>query len=258
MQLGLVTYMWGAEWDLPTVIKNCQLTGFAGVELRTGHKHGVEPTLSTDERKRVAEAFMDSGVELVGLGTACEYHSPDRATLQKNIDLTKAFIVLAHDCGASGVKVRPNGLPADVPVPKTLEQIGKALDELAAFGEGYGVVLRLEVHGTGTDKLEHIKTIMDIADHPGATVCWNCNPADLAGEGLEHNFNLVKGRLGTIHIHDLISDYPWQPLFDLLNGCGFEGWTLLEEGSPTADPIRVMKYYRLLWERMASRGGDSD
>ena len=43
MQLGLVTYMWGADWDLPTLIKNCQLTGFRGVELRTAHKHGVEP-----------------------------------------------------------------------------------------------------------------------------------------------------------------------------------------------------------------------
>ncbi|HVX14754.1 MAG TPA: sugar phosphate isomerase/epimerase family protein [Pirellulales bacterium] len=250
MQLGLVTYMWGAEWDLPTVIKNCQATGFAGVELRSGHKHGVEPSLGADDRRRVADAFRESGIELVGFGTACEYHSPDRATLLKNIDQTKDFIVLAHDCGATGVKVRPNGLPKEVPVPKTLEQIGNALDELAAFGEGYGVVLRLEVHGAGTDNLEHIHKIMQVADHPGATVCWNCNPADLAGQGLEANFGLVRDRIGTVHIHDLISEYPWQTLFHLLNAAGFAGWTLLEEGAPTADPLRVMKYYRLLWEKM--------
>jgi sugar phosphate isomerase/epimerase len=136
-------------------------------------------------------------------------------------------------------------------VQKTLEQIGKALNEVAAFGEGYGVPIRLEVHGRGTDKLEHIKTIMDVADHPGVTVCWNCNPGDLEGEGLEHNFKLVQDRLGTIHIHDLISSYPWPQLFELLKEAKFEGWTLVEEGSPTTDPIRVMKYYRLLWETMA-------
>ena len=45
MQLGLVTYQWGADWDLPTLIKNCEKTGFRGVELRTTHKHGVEPSL---------------------------------------------------------------------------------------------------------------------------------------------------------------------------------------------------------------------
>lgn len=250
MQLGLVTYMWGADWDLPTLIKNCQLTGFKGVEPRTTHKHGIEPTLSSDERKEVAKRFADSGVELVGLGTACEYHSPDPAVLKKNIEETKAFVKLCHDCGGSGVKVRPNGLPKEVPVQKTLEQIGRALGELAAFGEGYGVVIRLEVHGRGTDLLPNVKTIMDAAQHKGATVCWNCNETDMAGQGLEHNFNLVKNRLGTIHIHDLISKYPWPQLFALLQGTKFEGWTLLEEGDPTRDPIRVMKYYRLLWERM--------
>ena len=250
MQLGLVTYMSGAEWDLPTVIKNCQLTGFRGAELRTTHKHGVEPSLSPAERRDVAKRFTDSGVELVGLGTTCEFHSPDAAVVKKNIEEAKAFIRLAHDCGGTGIKVRPNGLPKEVPVAPTLEQIGRSLGQLAAFGEGYGVVIRLEVHGRGTDELPRVKTIIDAAGHPGAVVCWNCNDTDLAGDGLEANFNLVKNRLGTIHIHDLISSYPWQQLFDLLKGAGFSGWTLVEEGNQTADPIRVMKYYRLLWERM--------
>ena len=116
MQLGLVTYQWGAQWDLPTLIKNCEQTGFRGVELRTTHQHGVEPSLNEAGRKEVAKRFADSQVELVGLGTVCEYHSPDAAVLRKNIEDTKAFIRLCHDVGGSGVKVRPNGLPAGVPV----------------------------------------------------------------------------------------------------------------------------------------------
>lgn len=251
MQLGLVTYMWGAEWDLRTLIENCEETGFAGVELRSGHKHGVEPTLSAEARREVAKQFDDSPVELVGLGSACEFHSADRAVVRKNVEETKAFIRLCHDCGGTGVKVRPNGLPAEVPVAKTLEQIGRALGETAAFGADYGVEVRLEVHGRGTSELPHIRTIMDAADHAGAVVCWNSNETDLSGEGLEHNFNLVKDRLGTIHIHDLVSDYPWPQFFELLKGANFDGWTLLEEGNPTGDPIRVMKYYRKVWEGLA-------
>jgi len=111
MQLGLVTYMWGADWDLPTLIENCEQTGFAGVELRSTHKHGVEPTLSAAQREEVARRFDDSGVELAGLGSACEYHSPDPNVLKKNIEETKAFVRLCHDCGGGGVKIRPNGLP---------------------------------------------------------------------------------------------------------------------------------------------------
>jgi sugar phosphate isomerase/epimerase len=252
MQLGLVTYMWGAEWDLPTLIKNCEETGFLGVELRSTHKHGVEPTLDADQRREVAQRFADSPVALVGLGSACEYHSPDPAVLKKNIDETKEFIRLCHDCGGTGVKVRPNAMPPEVPPEKTIEQIGQALNEVAAYGEGFGIEIRLEVHGPGTSELPNIKAIMDVAEHRNVGVCWNSNPTDLSGEGLTHNFNFVRDRLGeTVHIHDLISDYPWRELFALLKEINYEGWTLLEEGSPPAEPIRVMQYYRLLWETMA-------
>jgi sugar phosphate isomerase/epimerase len=252
MQLGLVTYQWGADWDLPTLIKNCQQTGFAGVELRTTHKHGVEPSLDEAQRKAVSQRFSDSGIELVGLGTVCEFHSPDKAVLSKNIEDCKAFIRLCHDVGGSGVKVRPNGLPAGVPVDRTIEQIGKSLDEVAAYGEGYGVEIRLEIHGRGTSEIPTVRKIMDGSRHPGSKLCWNCNDADLAGAGLAANFTSVKDRLGTVHIHELISSYPWAELFALLNTANFDGWTLLEEGATTSDPIRVMKYYRLLWERMTA------
>jgi len=252
MQLGLVTYQWGAEWDLPTLIKNCQKTGFKGVELRTTHKHGVEPTLDQNARKEVAQRFEDSGVELVGLGTACEYHAADPAVVRKNIEETKGFIRLCHDVGGTGVKVRPNGLPAGVPVGQTIEQIGKSLDEVAAFGQDYGVEIRLEIHGRGTSEIGVIRKIMDVSKQPGSKLCWNCNNEDLAGPGLTPNFNSVKERLATVHIHDLISTYPWRELFGLLKGMNFQGWTLLEEGNTTSDPIRVMQYYRMLWETMTS------
>jgi sugar phosphate isomerase/epimerase len=251
MQLGLVTYNWGKDWDVPTLIQNCAATGFAGVELRSTHKHGVEPSLTATERQEVRKRFADSPVQLVGLGSACEYHSPDPAVLSRNIEETKAFIQLCRDCGGSGVKVRPNGLPKEVPVEKTLEQIGRALKEVAAYGADYGVVIRLEVHGKETDQLPHIKTIMDVADHPGALVCWNCNPTDLKGDGLEHNFNLVQDRLGTIHIHDLRKDnYPWPELFGLLKGCSFSGWTLLEEGTAPSDIVGAMHEVRRRWEQL--------
>jgi sugar phosphate isomerase/epimerase len=252
MRLGLVTYMWGADWDLPTLIKNCEETGFEGVELRTEHKHGVEPSLSAEARREVAKRFADSPVELVGLGTTCEYHAADPAKVAQNIETSKAFIKLCHDCGGTGIKVRPNGLPDGVPIDKTLEQIGRSMNEVAQYGADYGVEVRLEVHGRGTSELPKIEKIMAAADHPGAVVCWNCNETDLAGDGLAANFARVGKRIGTVHIHDLISDYPWPELFALLKGVNFDRWTLLEEGNKTADPIRVMKYYRRLWDFMTA------
>lgn len=31
MKFGLVTYQWGKDWDLPTLIANCVKTGYHGV-----------------------------------------------------------------------------------------------------------------------------------------------------------------------------------------------------------------------------------
>ena len=50
MKLGLVTYQWAKDWDLPTIITNCEKTGVLGVELRTQHAHGVEANLNAMQR----------------------------------------------------------------------------------------------------------------------------------------------------------------------------------------------------------------
>ena len=253
-KLGLVTYNWGKDWDVPTVIKNCEVTGFGGVELRSTHKHGVEITLGKEERQAVRKQFEDSKVELVGLGSACEYHSEDPAVVDRNIEDTKAFVRLCKDVGGTGVKVRPNGLPKDVPVEKTIEQIGKSLRAVATYGADYGVQIRVEVHGRGTAELPLIKQMMDIADHPNAVICWNCNPTDLNGEGLEHNFELVKKHFGaTIHIHDLRNDmYPWKPFFGLLRSIQYDDWTLIEEGKVPDDIVAAMHENRKTFDLLVA------
>src|SRR5688572_23754961 len=218
MKLGTVTYNLAQDWDVPTLIKNCEAAGFQGVELRTTHKHGVEVSLSKEQRAEVRKRFADSKVELMGLGSAFDYHTPDPQKLRKDIEATKEYIVLAQDVGATGVKVRPNGLPKEVPPEKTLEQIGRSLHELGAFAKQHGQVIRLEVHGAGTSLLPNIKRIMDVADHPNVGVCWNSNPTDLDGAGFEHNFDLVKDKINAVHLRDLfIEDYPFRKLFARLN-----------------------------------------
>jgi len=259
LKLGLVTYNWGKDWDVPTIIRNCEATGFTGVELRSTHKHGVEITIDAKRREDVRKQFADSNVKLVGLGSACEYHAVDPAVVKKNIDETKQFVTLCKQLGGTGVKVRPNGLPKDRPVEKTLVQIGKSLNEVGKFAADHGVQIRVEVHGRGTSEIPHMKSLMDIADHPSVVVCWNCNPTDLKGEGLKHNYNLLRDRIGTIHIHDLRNDkYPWKELFPLLkktNSKSFTGWTLLEDGKVPQDIVGAMHENKRAWDRLRKAVG---
>jgi sugar phosphate isomerase/epimerase len=255
IQFGLVTYQWGRDLDLSALLKHCAEAGLLGVELRTTHAHGVEPTLTAEQRREVRRRFADSPVKLLGLGTAEEFHSPDAQILARAIETTKAFIRLAHDVGATGVKVRPNALPREVAPEKTIAQIGRALNTVAAFGAEYGQQLRLEVHG-GCARLPIIRQIMAVATHPNATVCWNSNNTDQEEPGLAHNFHLVKDRLGTItHVRELDTPgYDWALLAKLFVQASYQGWWLLEAGSqPPADRVAAFIRQRRLFEELMAR-----
>ncbi len=247
MKIGIVTYNIAKDWDVATIIKNCEATGFQGVELRTTHAHKVEVNLTKAERAEVKQRFAGSKVELYGLGSAFDYHTPDAARLRKDIEATKEYIRLAEDVGASGVKVRPNGLPKEVPVEKTLEQIGRSLRELGEFAANHGQMIRVEVHGSGTSLLPHMRRIMEVADHKNVGVCWNSNQTDLEGEGFDHNFGLVKDRIVEVHMRDpYLQEYPWRRMLNGLVSSGYRGYCLAEiPESP--DPLRVMRYFKALW-----------
>ena len=251
---GLVTYMWGADWDLPTLLANCQKSKTLGVELRTTHAHGVEPMLNEKQRDEVRKRFSDSGVILAGIGSNERFDHPDSAALKKAIEASKEFLRLSHDVGGSGVKVKPDSLHKDIPREKTIAQIGQALNELGEYGSGFGQQVRLEVHG-GCAELPTIKAIMDVANHENVGVCWNSNPQDLQGAGLEHNFNLVRKRFGeTCHIHELNdAKYPWSKLFELLVKTDYAGWVLMEASSKPEDRVAALLEQRKLCDELIAK-----
>ncbi|MCA9125966.1 MAG: TIM barrel protein [Planctomycetales bacterium] len=252
MRFGLVTYQWGKDMDLPTLISTCEKSGVAGLELRTQHKHHVEPSLTASERTEVRKRFADSPVELVGYGSNCEFHSADPLKVRENIELAKAYVRLMHDCGGTGVKVKPNGFSKELSREATIEQIGKALNEVAEYAQGYGQRIRVEVHGAGTQELPAMRDIFRVADHNNVFVCWNCNDQDLNGDGLEANFKMVKGRFGdTVHVRELnIGEYPYAQLMKLFLGMDYSGWILLEARTEPADKVAALIEQRKVFQQM--------
>ena len=246
MQLGAVTYNVLKDMDLDTVIKTLEATGFEVVELRTGHKHGVEPGISETERQRVKTRFEKSKVRLISFGTTCEFHSPDAAERQKQVETAKQFVTLAHDTGAWGVKVRPNGLPNGVPKETTISNIATGLREVGQFGQGYGVEIWLEVHGGPTQVPEVAAEIMRATKHPNVGLCWNSNPTDVANGSVKASFDLLRPWLKSCHINELVSGYPYRELFALMKKSGYDRWTLCE-AAESKEPERFLRFYRALW-----------
>lgn len=252
MQLGLVTYQWGRDWDLPTLLSNCEKTGLLGVELRVQHAHKVETNLNPAQRAEVKKRFADSPVTCVGYGSNFEFHSPDPKVLRQNIDGTKDYIKLCKDIGALGIKVKPNYLPPEVPREKTIAQIAASFDECGKFAADNGILFRVEVHGNITQEIPNIKAIFDQVKEKNVKMCWNCNDQDLNPPGLVANFNSVKKYFGdTVHVRELnVGDYPYQQLFDLFTGMKYKGWILLEARTEPADRVAAMKEQLTIFNQM--------
>src|SRR3954468_22613808 len=166
MQLGIVTYNVAKDWDLDAIFSRLEKLGYAGVELRTTHAHKVEVNLTGRQRDELRKRFADSPVQLAGLGSAFEYQAVDPLVVRKNIEGTQDYVRLAHDIGSPGVKVRPNGIPKGANREVTFERIGEALHEVGEDAAGFGVEIRVEVHGGITQELPNFARILGHADHP--------------------------------------------------------------------------------------------
>lgn len=250
MKLGMVTYTMGKDMTCEELIAFCKATGLKGVELRTTHAHGVEVSLSHEERLRVRKMFEDSGIAIAGLGSAFEFHSNDTNVLEKQIEGSIEYAKLAAEVGAPGIKVRPNGIPRGEDPEITVERIGKAWGRVAAIAADMGVEVWMEVHGSAeTRNLANIRKMLDYANHPNARVCWNSNAGEEDETGsIRRNFDLVKHAIGEVHITEIgIYQYPWQELFLLLKEINYSGWCLAEIPY-NPEPERFMKYYKTLFD----------
>ena len=256
MKFGFVTYQWGRDWDLPTLLANCEKAGFLGVELRVDHAHKVEINLTPAQRAEVKKRFAGSAVTCVGYGSNFEFHSPDPEQLKKNIDGTKEYIKLCRDIGATGIKVKPNDIPASVPREKTITQIASALNECGKFAQDYGQLVRVECHGNISSRIPNMKAIFEQVTEKNVKMCWNSNNVDTDSPGLEANFNSVKQYFGdTIHVNELngTRNYPYQQLFSLLTGMKYKGWVLLEAVTSPDDRIAAMKEQLALFNQMIGK-----
>jgi len=250
MLLGAVTYNVLKDWDVETIIRNLQSADFEAVELRTGHKHLVEPSISIAERERVKNLFERSKVRLLSFGSTCEFQSPDAAERKRQIQIAKTFIDLAHDTGAWAVKVRPNSVPKEAePIDTTVGRIADALRELGDAGAGKGVEIWMEVHGNVTQNPPVGAAIMRSTRHDMVGLCWNSNPTDLVNGSVRKSWDLLRPWVKNAHINELSNDYPWRELFTLMQKSGYERYTLCE-AAESKEPERFLGYYRALWKEL--------
>lgn len=249
MFLGAVTYNILKDWDLDTLITKLEEAGFTAVELRTGHKHGVEPSLTPAERAKVKERFSRSKIRLLSFGSTSEFHSADPAVRAKNVEDAKRFIDLAHDTGAWGVKVRPNGITPALGPDKTVQVIGESLRAVGDYGAKMGVEIWMEVHGRDTQVPTVAAAIMRATKHDQVGLCWNSNPTDVINGSVKDTFKLLRPWVKNCHINELAGPYPYREFFSLLRASKYDRY-LLCEAQESKEPERFLRWYRALFTEL--------
>jgi sugar phosphate isomerase/epimerase len=250
IHLGSATYNLAKDWDIETIIKNLEAAGFEAVELRTEHKHGVEPSIGAAERTRVRRRFEASKVRLLSYGTTCRFQAPDAAERKQQVEIAKQFVDLARDTGALGIKLQPMGLPAEVPRETSIGYFGAAMREVGEYGASRGVEVWMEVHSGVTAEPPVAAALMKAAGHENVGLCWNSNPSDLQNGSVKESFGLLRRWIKNVHIHELSDPaYPYRELFDLLQRSGYDRYTLAEVPD-SKEPQRYMRNYKALWTEL--------
>ncbi len=249
-RLGSVTYNLLKDYDLETIIRTLETVGYEAVELRTSHKHGVEPSLPAAERTRVRRRFESSKVRLLSYGTTCRFQSPDPAERRHQLDIARQFVDLAHDTGAVGIKLQPMGLPAEVPQETAIQYFGAAMRELGDYGASRRVEIWMEVHGSGTQNPPVAAALLRAAGHENVGACWNSNPTDVQGGSVKEAFALLRPWIRNVHLHELSDEsYPFRELFALLRQSGYNRYTLAEVAE-SRETERYMRNFKALWTEL--------
>lgn len=253
LRLGLATYQWGMDWDIPTLIANLTKANVLGVELRTQskYKHGVELELTGAQRSEVKKRFADSPVAVVAIACSERMDWPEPAKLKASIAAAKQYLQLSADIGSLSLRVFPNQFHPGVAQEKTIAQIAASVNELGVFAAGLGQRVDLEAHGPA-GALPTMKAIMDQVTEKAVGVRLNSDKRDATPPGFAAQFALVQNRLArTVHLHNLTSmDFPYQEQVNLLTAAHWDGWALMEDTDKVPDRVAAMIEQRNLWEDM--------
>ncbi len=242
MKLSFMTYGVGKAIARADLLEWLAEAGFDGVEWRLDLKqaHGVEASLSAEERGRVAGEVAAAGLRTVSVATGNAYHDAD--ALATNMEETRTRMDLARDLGAPRVRVFGNRFPEGEPRQAVIDRVTGALGELAAFGQEIGVTVGLELHG-GFD-WRACAEIAGRIDSPGFGLIWNSVPQDVVNGSVAEALEAVYPHMTHVHMHDLAGvDYPYRELFGLLKARGYEGHLSMEAERDVGPDARMFLHY---------------
>jgi sugar phosphate isomerase/epimerase len=176
--------------------------GYDGFEPRveSGHRHGIELSLTAPERIARRQEAEEAGIELCCLATGCRLAVPGERDAQ--VATAREYVQLAGDLGIPRLRVFGGRFGPDLERTAAMEAAVTALTGLAPLAAARGVVLCLETHDDWCHP-DDVALIMERVDHPAVAVTWDMmHPVRSAGVSMEEAWRRLRPWVRHVHVHD--------------------------------------------------------
>jgi sugar phosphate isomerase/epimerase len=206
MKVSFMTWIC-PEWTLTEVLTGAVRYGYDGVEPRAegNQKHGVELATTKKQRKEIASAFADCGVEMSCIATSIKYSSADADERAEMVERTKKFVDLAADVGCPYLRVFGGKLPDEVEKEDVKKYVAESLRECGEHAAASEVQVLLETHDDFRKAQDAVDTVR-MADHASVQILWDIAHPFHAGDTIQEAFDLVKPHVRHLHVHDYLTE----------------------------------------------------
>ncbi|MBT3274254.1 MAG: sugar phosphate isomerase/epimerase [Spirochaetales bacterium] len=176
--------------------------GYEGIEPRIDaeHGHGIETSMSADERQEVKRMAAARGVEIGCLATSLQFALPEKA--DETIAYSREVINLAGDLGCPMLRVFGGDYGESVSREQATELCITGLSAVADYAHEQNVVLAFETHDAWTDP-DLVVSLIEKVNSPAVRVNWDfMHPLRQSGVSIEKSFEILQDLIAHVHVHD--------------------------------------------------------
>lgn len=260
----LNTYQTAQDWDVETLCRMAQETGYDGIEFLQDFKqaHGLEADASPEHRRGVAQALAAHGLECASLTSCMRFDMADDVERRRSVEQVQRVIDYAPEFDCAHVRVLGDRVPED-PAERAmvLARVAESLRVLGEYAAPCGITVSMEVHGGFTDP-EPARQVIEAVGLPNVGLVFNSQWRVGAPKGwalpartnsVQPLYDLIGRHFTSVHTHQMENpdelEY-YRELFALLRTGGFRGFISNECAYRGADPGRVLRMYTALFRAL--------
>lgn len=230
------------EWSYEKVLSEAQRMGFTGLEIR-----GIDgvmradkiPQLSKDQLPETKRELAEKGLEIIGFGTSCRFHSPEEYGAA--VEEGKRAIDVCADAGIPFIRVFGDQIKDESEQQEVIGRVAKGIRELCDYAAGTPVMVLQEVHGN-FNRLETIMGVVEkVKDCPNFGLIWDIAHSDKTyGDDWKTFYQGIRSYIRHVHIKDHIrekgfslclvgdGDIPIKDIVHTLESDGYHGYYSIE------------------------------